>query len=277
MAVLRRNLLKRRLSQQEFVLGTFLEIPSPQLVEILGLAGFDFVVVDCEHGSFGLRDTEDLIRACLSTDISPVVRVAECDPVLIRQPLDMGAAGVHVPQIRSIESASLAIRSSRFHPCGDRGLQPFVRAASYRSYPTDEYLTQANRDTAMILHIEGKESVDALDSILALDGLDVAFLGPYDLSQSLGVPGQVRHPVVREMMIQVVAKGKAAGKCIGTYCDDVSTACEWRSLGVRYLAVSVDAAVFLRGAETIVHAFRESAERTGPGELYGFGPSQRTR
>jgi 4-hydroxy-2-oxoheptanedioate aldolase len=255
--MLRRNSLKRKLSQQEFVLGTFLEIPSPQLVEILGLAGFDFVVIDCEHGSIDLRDTEDLIRASLSTDISAVVRVAKCDPVLIRQPLDMGAAGIHVPQIGSLESAALAVRSGFFHPAGDRGLQPYVRAASYRSYPTAEYLTQTNQDTAMIFHIEGREGVDALDGILALDGVDVLFLGPYDLSQSLGVPGQVKHPAVREMMIRVVEKGKTAGKCIGTYCDDVETAREWRDLGVRYLAVSVDAALLLRGAEAIVHPLRE--------------------
>ncbi len=256
MAVLRDNSLKRKIAEQEFVLGTFLEVPSPQLVEILGLAGFDFVVIDREHGSIDLGQTEDLIRACLSTQISPVVRVAECDPVLIRQPLDMGAAGIHVPQIGSVESAALAIRSSRFHPGGDRGLQPFVRAASYRACPTPDYLARANRDTAMIFHIEGKEGVDALDGILALDGADVAFLGPYDLSQSLGVPGQVKHPVVREKMIEVVEKGKAAGKCIGAYCDDIGTAREWRSVGVRYLAVSIDAAIFLRGAEAIVRGLR---------------------
>ncbi len=256
MAVLRNNSLKRKLSERDFVLGTFLEIPSPQLVEILGLAGFDFVVIDREHGTIDLQQTEDLIRACLSTEISPIVRVAGCDPVLIRQPLDMGAAGVHVPQIGSVESAALAIRSSCFHPRGDRGLQPFVRAASYRAYPTAVYLERTNGDTAMIFHIEGKQGVDALDGILALDGTDVAFLGPYDLSQSLGVPGQVKHPMVREKMIEVVEKGKAAGKCIGAYCDDIDTAREWRTAGVRYLAVSLDAGIFLRGAEAVVRGLR---------------------
>jgi 4-hydroxy-2-oxoheptanedioate aldolase len=253
---LRRNSLKRKLQDQDCVIGTFLEIPSPQLVELLGLAGFDFVIIDREHGTIDLAQTEDLIRASLSTGISPLVRVAACDPVLVRQPLDMGAGGIHVPQIGSVESAALAIRSARFHPLGERGLQPFVRAASYRAHPTAEFLAQANRDIVLIFHIEGKEGVEALDGIMALDGMDVAFLGPYDLSQSLGVPGQVKHPRVREKMLEVVEKCKAAGSCVGTYCDDIETAREWRRLGVRYLAVSIDAAIFLRGAEAIVREVR---------------------
>jgi 4-hydroxy-2-oxoheptanedioate aldolase len=255
MPQLRSNSLKHKLAGQEYVLGTFLEIPSPQLVEILGLAGFDFVIIDREHGSIDLAQTEDLIRASLSTGISPIVRVAACDPILVRQPLDMGAAGIHVPQIGSVESAALAIRSARFHPAGERGLQPFVRAASYRAHPTPEFLN--DRDSALIFHIEGREGVEALDGILSLDGTDVAFIGPYDLSQSLGVPGQVKHPRVREKMLEVVNKSRAAGKCVGTYCDDVETAREWRGLGVRYLAVSIDAAIFLRGAEAIVRGVRE--------------------
>jgi 4-hydroxy-2-oxoheptanedioate aldolase len=256
MPVLRKNSLKAKLSRQDFVLGTFLEIPSPQLVEILGLAGFDFVIIDREHGSIDLAQTEGLIRACLSTDISPMVRVAQCDPVLIRQPLDMGAVGVHVPQVASVESAALAVRSSRFHPCGERGIQPFVRAASYRAHPTAEYLAQTAEDTAMVFHIEGKQGIEAVDGILALEGTDVVFIGPYDLSQSLGMPGEVEHPLVREAMVEVVEKSKRAGKCVGTFCDDIASASRWRSLGVRYLAVSIDAAIFLRGAEAIVRGLR---------------------
>ena len=248
--------MKRKLAEQECVIGTFLEIPSPQLVELLGLAGFDFVIIDREHGSIDLNQTEELIRASLSTGISPLVRVAQCDPVLIRQPLDMGAVGVHVPQVGSVDSAQVAIRSSRFHPHGDRGLQPYVRAASFRAHPTAEFLRETSRDVAVIVHIEGKEGVEAIDGILALDGLDVAFIGPYDLSQSLGVPGEVKHPRVREKMVEVVAKGQAAGKCVGTYCDDSETACEWRRMGVRYLAVSIDAAIFFKAAERIVQELR---------------------
>ncbi len=256
MAGLRKNSLNAKLATQDFVVGTFLEIPSPQLVEILGLAGFDFVIIDREHGTIDLSQTEDLIRACLATDLSPLVRVAECDPILIRQPLDMGAAGVHVPQIGSTEAAAAAIRASRFYPDGDRGMQPYVRSASYRSYPTAEYLAEANRDTTMVFHIEGQDGLDALDGILALEGTDVAFIGPYDLSQSLGLPGQIDHPKVREKMLEVVGRAKSASKCIGMFCDNLEAAREWRRMGVRYLAVSIDAAIFMRAAREIVQGLQ---------------------
>ena len=256
MQALRRNSLKPKLAAGDCVIGLFLQIPSPQLVEILGLAGFDFVIIDGEHGSIDLSQMEDLIRASLSTNISPMVRVPECDPVAIRQPLDMGAAGIHVPQIGSAEAGALAIRSSRYYPAGDRGLQPFVRSASYRAEPTARYLASASDDLTMVFHIEGQGGVEALDGILALDGLDVVFMGPYDLSQSLGLPGQVKHPLVREKMIGIVERARRAGKCVGTFCDDAATAREWRELGVNYLAVGLDAGIFLHASAGIVREIR---------------------
>ncbi|MCC6859035.1 MAG: hypothetical protein IT158_10755 [Bryobacterales bacterium] len=253
---LKTNSLKLKLREREFVVGTFLEIPAPQIVELLGLAGFDFVVIDREHGSIDLGQTEDLIRASLSTGISPMVRVAQCDPVAIRQPLDMGAAGVHVPQIGSAAAAEAAIRAALFHPKGDRGLQPYVRGASYRSVPVSEYVCSANEDTAMVMHLEGKECLEELDSILALPGLDVPFIGPYDLSHSLGVPGEIRHPSVRAAVEQLVQRARAAGKRVGIYCDDAATAAEWKALGVSYLAVGLDAGMLLQAARAVVSALR---------------------
>lgn len=254
--LLRTNPLKPKLAGQDFVLGTFLEIPSPQLVELLGLAGFDFVIIDREHAAITLAQTEELIRASLSTGISALVRVPACEPVAIRQPLDMGAAGIHVPQIGSAEMARLAVRSALFHPRGERGLQPFVRAASYRAGGAAEFLASANDSIAIVLHIEGEQGVRDLDRILAVEGVDCAFIGPYDLSQSLGVPGQVKHPRVREKIAEAVAGARAAGKRVGIYADDAATALEWRALGVTYLAVSMDAALFLSGARQIVQGIK---------------------
>jgi 4-hydroxy-2-oxoheptanedioate aldolase len=251
-AILKTNSLKRKLDDQAFVVGTFLEIPSPQLVELLGLAGFDFVVIDREHGAIDLERTEELIRASALTGISAMVRVACCDPVAIRQPLDMGAAGVHVPQIESARMAELAVRSSFFSPKGDRGLQPFVRAASYRCRDTEEFIREANRETVGVLHLEGQGGIRELDEILQVQGFDVLFIGPYDLSHSLGIPGQVKHPLVQDQMSEIISKAQRARKRIGTYCDDVETAKQWRQLGVSYLTVSLDAGMFLSAAREIV-------------------------
>lgn len=249
---LRTNRLSEVLSRQGFVLGTFLEIPAPQIVEILGLAGFDFVVIDREHGTIDLETTENLIRAAATTGISPLVRVAACDPVLIRQPLDMGASGVHVPQIESAEQARQAVRAAKFFPAGERGLQPYVRAAGYRAFPTAEFLRQSNEEVTIVLHIEGERGVAAFEEIAQVDGVDVAFLGPYDLSQSLGIPGQVDSPLVKEKMAGIVEAARGKRLAIGTYCDDVEKALEWKALGVTYLAVSLDAGLLLRAARAVV-------------------------
>ncbi len=256
---LRSNTLLEKIEKEDFVIGTFVELPSPQLVELLGLAGFDFAVIDTEHGSIGLERTEELIRAANSTGISPMVRVSTCEEVTIRRPLDMGAVGLHIPQVGSAEMAQLAVRSSHFFPSGIRGLQPFVRGASYKAHPTQDFLQESNRDICLVLHIEGEQGIDSLDSILAVDGVNVLFLGPYDLSQSLGVPGQVNHPKVEKRMIESIEKARNAGKHIGTFCDDTDAALRWIDAGVSYLAVSIDSYIFLNAASDLISKVRGEA------------------
>jgi 4-hydroxy-2-oxoheptanedioate aldolase len=248
---LRRNSLREKLESQDYVIGTFVQIAAPQLVEILGLGGFDFCVIDGEHGPISPGEKENLIRAGLSTDISVLVRSADCAPCAISQPLDWGADGIQAPQVESAEMARQVVRASKYHPLGMRGLQPFVRAASYRAYPTDQYLNEANAQTLVVVQVEGVEGLENLESILQVRGVDIAFLGPYDLSQSLGIPGQVRDPRVRQALADAVHLARKAGKRIGTFCDDVEIALEYRALGVSYLTVSMDTSIFLSCARSM--------------------------
>ncbi|MDX2181377.1 MAG: aldolase/citrate lyase family protein [Bryobacteraceae bacterium] len=231
-------------------LGTFVQIPSPQVVEILGYAGFDFVVIDGEHGAVNPETVESMIRAAERVGIAPMVRVAHCDPASIRLPLDWGAAGVHVPQVESLEMAELAARSARFHPLGERGLQPFVRAAKYRSYPTAEFLEQANREVQVVVHIEGRGGLRDLDAIMATPGIDVVFLGPYDLSQALGIPGQVTDPRIESAILDAVAK--RGSKIIGTYADTPDRARYWFERGVDYVTLGLDAGHLLQAIKGLV-------------------------
>ncbi len=254
---LKQNLLSERYEKQGFVLGTFLEIPSPQVVELLGLAGFDFVVIDREHGAINLETTETLIRAACSAGISPMVRVSHCDPIAIRQPLDMGAAGIHVPMVATAGQAREVVRSALFHPKGERGLNPLVRAASYRAYPTTEFIEQSNRDVTLVVHIEGVEGVNNFEEIASVEGIDVAFVGPYDLSQSLGIPGMVRSPLVTDKIRQVIKQAEGKKIAVGTFCDDTRVALEWRELGVTYLTIGVDAGIFLSAARRIAGQIKQ--------------------
>ncbi len=236
--------LMNRLASQPYVLGTFVQIPSPQVVEILGLSGFDFVVIDNEHGAINPETTEQMIRAAEGVGLTAMVRVPQCDPVAIRLPLDWGAAGVHVPQIESTALAQVAARSARFFPHGERGLQPYVRSARYRSFPTSEYLERTNQEVSVVVHIEGRGGVADLDEILALDGIDVAFLGPYDLSQALGIPGQVTDKKVENTILEALRKA-GNRRVIGTYADSPAAARRWIDSGVRYITLGIDAAHLL--------------------------------
>ena len=253
---LRTNSLKQKLKDRKCVFGTFVEIPAPPIIELLGLAGFDFAVVDREHGPIDRSECEQLVRAGLSSDISVLVRVSGHSAATMAQPLDQGAAGIHVPHVTSAEMARCAVQATRYHPLGERGIQPYVRAASYRSFSTDEYLRTANEQTVLVAQVEGTEGIGNLQSILGVEGIDVAFVGPYDLSQSLGIPGQVRHGRVKEAISAAVGLATQSGKRIGTYCDDPEVAHEYRELGVSYLTVSIDAGMFLAGAKALMAKLR---------------------
>ena len=199
-----------------------------------------------------------MIRAAELVNISPIVRVTDNAPESILRALDIGAHGVQVPQVSSCTEAEEVLKSARFHPDGNRGVCKFVRAADYSSTPPATYLKEANRQSLVIVHIEGIEGINNLPDILKNVDVDIVFIGPYDLSQSCDVPGQVDHPEVEGKMKEAVALAQEADKIVGTFVDDVETARKWRNLGVQYIAFSVDVGLFSRICSDIV---RELSQR----------------
>ena len=251
--------VKARLREKGFVLGTFVEVGAPALVEILGLAGFDFAVIDCEHAAFSGELVGQLIRAAEAAAISPVVRIRRNDPEAVLEALDLGAAGLHIPQIDTPEAALRAVRASKFPPLGCRGFNPFVRAAHYGTTSVEEFRQTSDEDTLVVLHIEARESIEKIAEIVAVPGFDVAFLGPYDLSQTLGIPGEVTHPRVREAMHSIVRAAEPYGVAVGCFANTPEQAQIWLREGVSYLTYSVDSWLFLdacRRAREIVGRLR---------------------
>ena len=220
--------------------GPFLNMNYPAVVEIAGLAGFDFVILDNEHGEIPLESVCDLIRAAKVADIPAIVRVYEGNPELIDKALDLGADGVQVPNIGSKADAERAVQAAKFAPMGSRGCNRFVRAGKYGSIDKNQFFGKANEETAVILQVEGQDGVAALSDILTVKGIDVLFVGPYDLSASLGIPGQVDHPKVIEQMEQIMKEAEKVGVAIGFFVDDVRKAVEWRNRGVQYVSFSSD-------------------------------------
>lgn len=252
---MRENQLKRKLHQGEVVLGPFINCAYPAFVEICGHAGFDFAVIDLEHGALHTLVAEDLCRAAECVGIAPIVRVRKNDAPQIQRALDIGSAGVQVPQIETQGDAEACVRAAKYSPLGSRGLSFYTRAGIYTAEGT-QISDQLNEQSLVIVHVEGKRGVDHIDEIIRVPHIDVIFLGPYDLSQSLGIPGQVQHPKVIELMQQCVTSIRQAGKVAGTFADNPEIAKQWIDAGVQYVALGVDVGIFLRACETLVKAVR---------------------
>jgi 2-keto-3-deoxy-L-rhamnonate aldolase RhmA len=188
----------------------------------------------------GLETLERLMRAAELAAITPVVRVSRNEPDLILRCLDAGAHGVQVPNVNTGDEARKAVAAARYHPLGRRGMA-MMRPADYGltdSWP--EYVRVANDRTMLIVHVETMEAVENLDALLAVDGIDVYFVGPADLSQSLGLPGELDHPRVVEVVRQTVTRIRRAGRGPGAYAPDAADALTYRELGAGYLLASMN-------------------------------------
>ncbi|WP_425058918.1 5-keto-4-deoxy-D-glucarate aldolase [Sporomusa carbonis] len=251
-------LLKDRLKNGEQVFGPFVNLCHPAVLEIAGLAGFDFAIIDTEHGELSSDRAVDMVRAAKLAGVSPVVRVYGNQPELIAKALDIGAEGVQVPQIGSKAEALAAVKAAKFSPEGARGCNRYVRAAGYSARDKFSYFGNSNKETAVILQVEGKEGIDNLPEILTVEGIDVLFIGPYDLSASLGIPGQVDHPALVEEMQKNMKLASEAGVAIGFFVDDVETAVKWKKWGIQYISLAADVGLLYQAFSNTVKAFKEA-------------------
>lgn len=252
---MRENQLKRKLKQGEFALGLFVNCAYPAFIEICGHAGFDFAIIDMEHGPLHTLGAEDLCRAADCVGLAPVIRIRKNDGPQIQRALDIGSAGVQVPQIETKADAEAVVRGAKYSPIGSRGLSFNTRAGNYTAAGTN-ITDQLNEESLVVVHVEGTRGVENLQEIVSVPHIDVIFLGPYDLSQSLGIPGQVRDPRVIELMKSAVQTIRNAGKAAGTFADNPETAKQWRDAGVQYVALGVDVAIFLQACQALVKAVR---------------------
>jgi 4-hydroxy-2-oxoheptanedioate aldolase len=251
----RENHLQAQLQGTEATIGLFNNCSDPSLVEICGHAGFDFVVIDLEHGALDIPTAANLCRAADGVKLAPLIRVAQNAPAQIQAALDLGSAGIVVPQVQTQAEAMAAVKASKFNPLGTRGLSFATRAGMYGAAGTQ--ITEAiNQTSLVIVQVEGQEGVNNIEAIASVPHLDGIFLGPYDLSQSLGIPGQVRDPQVISLMQQCVKVIRQSGKFIGTYADTPEIAKEWMNLGVQLIAVGVDVVVFMKACQSLVKQIR---------------------
>lgn len=201
----------RQKIRQEFLLGTFISINAPDLVESLGESGLDFLCLEGEHCAYGIGETEGLIRAANVADLPAIVRIAELGPDIARV-LDLGAAGVLVPRIETAEEAREVVRRSRYAPDGERGSGP-GRATRYGA-DMQNYLDQANQNILVLIQIETARGLENADGIAATSGIDGICVGPFDLAMSLGEP--IGSSNFREAVAKINSTAKANGLVVVT-------------------------------------------------------------
>jgi len=246
------NKVKTALNEGKTVFGSFVQISSPAVVEILAHAGFDFVIIDTEHASISIEAAENLVRAAQLHDICPIIRVTDNDPSKILRALDTGAQGVHIPHVSSRSDAEAIVKAAKYVPEGERGTCPYVRAADYSAFNQNQYFSFANENTLVIALIEGIDGVNNIDEILSVPGIDIIFVGPYDLSQSLGLIGQIDHPRVMEEISKVIWKARSKNRVVGTFVDTLERAYKWQDLGAQFIAYSLDVGLLLNAGREIV-------------------------
>lgn len=208
--------LRARIAAGDKLLGTVVGVASPPLIEIVGTLGFDYVVLDREHGSFTGSQCEEMIRAADSVGLPAIVRVPRNTRDVILRALDLGAAGVQVPHVCSAADVDAAVRSALYHPDGDRSLAT-PRAAGYGvTLSIGDYAALTNSAVVLIGQVEEQAALDHVDEILTRPRLDMVFVGRVDLSQSLGLPGQVDSPEVAAAVDRILASAAAARRPIAT-------------------------------------------------------------
>ncbi len=230
------NRMKQRLQGGETLVGAFVNVPHPELVEILGLVGMDFVIVDGEHTGLTAESAEDLIRAAELNDVTPIARVGHNHPQEIQKFLESGAQGVLIPLVDTGADAQRVVDAVKYPPMGKRGLAP-TRTSQWGlgEGGITQHVADANRETFIGVQIEADQAVDRFEEIAATEHVDLIFFGPSDLSTALGLPGQTQHPDVTRIIERLSQHTREAGKAVGTIAQNAEAAWRWHANGIQWL------------------------------------------
>lgn len=200
---MRENSLKRQFQEGKVAHGTFCAIKDPAVVEMLGIAGYDFVIIDMEHSSASLSEIQNMVRTAELVGISPIIRVPQSAPGWYLRAAETGAHGVLVPHVTSADATRELVQAIKYPPVGDRGLDPTTRSADYGALPVQEHMDITNKEIMAMVMIEDLEAVENLEEIISVPGLDLIFIGPSDLSRACGVAGELSHEEVNKVVEKI--------------------------------------------------------------------------
>lgn len=253
------NKIKEKILNGETVLGTFFNIGGSTAVECLGIAGLDFLIIDTEHGPFDVESSMDFIRAAELREITPLVRVKDSSRSSILKMLDIGAKGLVVPCIETVEQVKQIVEYGRYYPVGKRGFA-YGRAVAYgfESFVgnMNEYFKTCNEKTMILLQCETQGCLNNIEEIVNIDGVDGIFVGPYDLSIGMGKAAQFTDPEFTKAINRIVKACKDAGKFIFIYSADSSMAKKYLADGFNGVAINMDVMVYINAFKALIKDVR---------------------
>jgi len=253
--VIIRSALKKKLLAGETVFGTFVGMDSADAVEIIGLSGFDFVILDMEHAPGAPNSIMGQIRAAELHGMDVLARLPNVERTTVLRTLDIGVSGVLAPQVNDLSTARSFIEASLYPPLGCRGFAG-TRSSAYGAASIPEYLAEANSDLLRIVQCETEQAVQEIEFIASIDRVDLIFIGPYDLSLSLGVPGDKFHPKMTEAVGRVLAVCKKLNKPAGIFASSPEEAKTRIEQGFTFIAYSMDTHIFSAAVKNITSVLK---------------------
>ncbi|MBV6305866.1 HpcH/HpaI aldolase/citrate lyase family protein [Candidimonas humi] len=263
------NHFKQALRAGRAQIGIWSTIPSPFVSELIGGAGYDWVLLDTEHTPTDvplmMQQLQAVAAAHPAAGAQPmhaVVRPAWNDPVLIKRYLDIGAQTLLLPFVQNAQEAQAAVRAIRYAPDGIRGMGGSTRASNFGR--TADYVAKAAEDLCLLVQVETPQALEQIEAIAAIDGIDGIFIGPADLSASMGYPGQARHPEVNRSIDDAIRRIRACGKAPGILMVDEARARECLDLGAQFVAVALDTIILRNGVDAAAARFRGQSPASRP-------------
>jgi len=246
---MRNNPVKEKILNGGTTYGVFCNLYSPMIVELVGHLGFDFALIDAEHGPAGVESCEHMVRAADSVGLPAFIRVAMNIRQNILRYLDIGSLGVMLPQISTRAEAEAVVEAVKYPPQGRRGLAA-VRAADYGlTTSLKDYTIKANQETLVVVQIETMGAVSNLDEFLSIEGIDIFFIGPSDLSASMGYVGEPNHPEAQAMIEKLVHQIHAAGRIAGTVAYTHEALAKAKERGFQFIVHGVIGMITKAGRE----------------------------
>lgn len=244
-----KNTLKEKLAKGEKPIGTFFELGSPSVVEALGRSGLDFVILDNEHGPFEAESSRDFARAAENSGVTALARVREVSRPAILKLLDVGVQGLIIPDVHTVEQVQQIIAYGKYYPIGQRGFCPSRKDGwgydAMAQQPVPDQMAYWNEQTLIIPQCETVGALEKIEEIVALEGVDGIFIGPFDLSISMGIPGQFDHPDFVDALKRVQKACKDAGKFCMIFAGSAAAVAERLRQGYDSVTYSLDAAVLI--------------------------------